>query len=388
MENLLLKISNDLDNKNLNRTKIANKLKIDGATLSRFLNGQHQLMFHKYGELLKEIYPNEITTRRELCKEYSLSLIRPMNKKVAMYYLLSHGEFKLLKNLTNQRVTSKKCEWSVICELLYLRYSGKISGDKLLKKLNSVTKKLKTKTTEMEVLCGIVMLHVRYDQENYKEMNKLSVELIGKIGDIQDDYTKGFLKFKIQEVIVYGLLMVAEIDKVRKYCFEIINDINSDKYFPIFKITAYGVLGQSYMFTDYKKALFYLREAVKIIDNGPGDQMDVRKDMFLNTIDFLKIYWKIDLHLIKPIVKSERAFLEIQKGNFEEAIKILMEILEEKGYLDAYETFYLAIAKGNDPVLLSESLELFERSSNIFYAFLPKQYLGIKIRKCYNIMGG
>lgn len=46
-----------------------------------------------------------------------------------------------------------------------------------------------------------------------------------------------------------------------------------------------------------------------------------------------------------------------------------MEILEEKGYLDAYETFYLAIAKGNDPVLLSESLELFERSSNIFYAF-------------------
>ena len=107
----------------------------------------------------------------------------------------------------------------------------------------------------MEVLCGIVMLHVRYDQENYKEMNKLSMELIGKISDIQDDYIKGFLKFKIQ-VIVYGLLMVAEIDKVRKYCFEIINDINSDKYFPIFKITAYGVLGQSYMFTDYKRHYF------------------------------------------------------------------------------------------------------------------------------------
>ena len=71
------------------------------------------------------------------------------------------------------------------------------------------------------------------------------------------------------------------------------------------------------------KGIILLTRGCKIIDNGPGDQMDVRKDMFLNTIDFLKIYWKIDLHLIKPIVKSERAFLEIQKGILKKPLKYL-----------------------------------------------------------------
>lgn len=387
MQKVLRKISDDMDSNNINRNKMVKKMDIDPATLSRFLKGKHQLLFNKYGEMLKEVYPYKVKVRREFCRKYSHVLKRPANKKVAMYYLLSHGELDILSELIVKEKNTKSSEWAIVCELLYLRYSGKISGDDLLDKFNEETRKFKNKTLEMEVLCGIVMLHVRYDQENYKEMNKLSEELIGKAKSIEDKYIRNFLEFKIQEVIVYGLLTCAEIDKMRKCCYEIINDINSEKYFPVFRVTAYGVLGQSYMFTDYNKALFYLEEAIKIIDNGPGIQIQARKNMFLNTIDFLKIYWKVDLHSIKPITKSESAYLEIQKGNLEKGIAILMDILADNGKLDAYETFYLGVAKGNDVKILSESLDLFEQSQNIFYSYLPKKHLGIMSQKCYNLVG-
>lgn len=387
VQKVLAKISNDMDNQNINRTKLVEKLKIDGATLSRFLKGKYQLTFNKYGEILKEVYPEELRVRREMCKIYSSTLKRPGNKRIAMYYLLAHGELDLLKELIDKEKSGKYREWAVICDLLYLRYSGKLSGDKLQDKLNEETSRFKVKTDEMKVLCGIVMLHVRYDQENYKEMVRLSEELIQQTTEIENAYIKDFLEFKIQEAIIYGLLTCAEIEKARKVCFEIINDEYSERYFPIFRATAYGVLGQSYIFTNYTKSLHYLRLALKVIDNGPKEQMQKRKNMILNTIDFLNIHWKVDLHLINPIVKSEKAYLEIQKGNNEKAIAILMEILRENGHLDAYETFYLGVAKGGDKKILSEALHLFEQSQNIFYSYLPKKYLGIMSQKCYNLVG-
>ncbi|MBL2068945.1 hypothetical protein ELI68_30820, partial [Klebsiella pneumoniae] len=86
---------------------------------------------------------------------------------------------------------------------------------------------------------------------------------------------------------------------------------SSDMLFPIFKATAYGVLGESYIFTDYHKSLGYLNAAASIIANGPGNQMLKRKNMILNTIDFLKIHWKVDLNNIQPKDEAEMAYLEI-----------------------------------------------------------------------------
>jgi hypothetical protein len=387
MQRVLSTISEDMNSKNINRSKLVKKMKIDPATLSRFLKGKHQLLFNKYGEMLKEVYPSDVTIRREFCRKYSDVVKRPGNKKVAMYYLLSHGELEILNDVISKEKEGKHHEWAIVCELLYLRYSGKMSGDALYEKYKEVTNNFKTKTTEMEILCGIVVLHVRYDQENYKDMVKLSEELIEKAKGLDDEYIRSFLEFKVQEAIVYGLLTCAEIEKMRKYCYEIINDVQSEKYFPIFRATAYGVLGQSYIFTDFEKSLDFLNRAVAVIDKGPGEQMQQRKNMILNTIDFLKIHWKVDLGNIQPIVKAEKAYLEIQKGNFEKALNILMEILHENGKFDAYETFYLALAKGNDHKILSDALQLFEQSQNIFYSYLPKKYLGIMSHKCYNLVG-
>lgn len=387
VQKVLAKLSNDMDSKNINRSKMVKKLNIDSATLSRFLKGKHQLSFHKYGEMLKEVYPDEIYIRREFCSRYSKCITRPGNKRMTMYYLLSHGELNILNELIESEKKSKHHEWATICELICLRYQGELSGDELLKEYQEKTESFKTNTLEMDILRGIVLLHIRYDQKNYKSMVRLSKELHQKSEDLKDGYTKDFLKFKIQEAIIYGLLTCSEIEELRRVCYEIINDEYSEKYFPIFRATAYGVLGESYVFTNYSKSLACLQEAIRIIDKGPKEQMNKRRNMILNTIDFLKIHWKVDLHNINPVEKVESAYLEIQKGNNEKAIQILNEILNEQGYLSAFGLTYLGIAKGNDQEILCKALDLFERNSNIFYSYLPKKYLGIIPQKCYNLVG-
>lgn len=385
MQKVLSKISDDMDSRNINRTQLVKRIDIDGATLSRFLKGKHQLVFNKYGVMLKEVYPNDINARRSFCREYSSVLKRQGNKKIAVYYLLAHGELDTVADLLNE--TTIKHDWENACRLMYLRYKGDLSGDELLKVYKEKIEIIKSKNAEFEILKGIVLLHIRYDQKNYKSMIRLSEELRTKVEELEDNYAKAFLKFKIQEATIYGLLTCNEILSLRSICHEIINDDNSDMLFPIFKATAYGVLGESYIFTDYNKSLGYLNAAASIIVNGPDNQMMKRKNMILNTIDFLKIHWKVDLHNIQPKDEVERAYLEIQKGNAQKAIVILENELKAKGKLGAFGLTYLGIAKGNDPQILSDALDLFERSSDIFYSYLAKKNLGIMSQKCYNLVG-
>ncbi|MCC2414008.1 AimR family lysis-lysogeny pheromone receptor [Bacillus sp. FSL W8-0519] len=385
MQKVLSKISDDMDSKNINRTQLVKRIDIDGATLSRFLKGKHQLVFNKYGIILKEVYPDDVNARRSFCRKYSSVLKRQGNKKIAVYYLLAHGELDTVAELLNE--TTIKHDWEKVCRLIYLRYKGDLSGDGLLKVYKEKVEGIKSKNVEFEILKGIVLLHIRYDQKNYKSMIRLSEELHEKVEELEDNYAKEFLKFKIQEATIYGLLTCNEIPRLRSVCHEIINDESSDMLFPIFKATAYGVLGESYIFTDYHKSLGYLNAAASIITNGPGDQMMKRKNMILNTIDFLKIHWKIDLDNINPKDEVEKAYLEIQKGNCEKAISILEDVIKDKGKLSAFGLTYLGIAKGNDPQILSDALDLFERSSDIFYSYLAKKNLGIMSQKCYNLVG-
>ncbi|WP_176520640.1 AimR family lysis-lysogeny pheromone receptor [Bacillus thuringiensis] len=385
MQKVLNKISDDMNSKNINRTQLVKRIDIDGATLSRFLKGKHQLVFNKYGVILKEVYPDDINARRNFCREYSSALKRQGNKKIAVYYLLAHGELDTVSDLLNE--TTIKHDWEKACRLIYLRYKGTLSGDGLLKVYKETLEGIKSKSVEFEILKGIVLLHIRYDQKNYKSMIRLSEELHEKVEELEDNYAKAFLKFKIQEATIYGLLTCNEIQKLRSICHGIINDVNSDMLFPIFKATAYGVLGESYIFTDYHKSLGYLNSAANIIANGPGNQMMKRKNMILNTVDFLKIHWKVDLNDIEPKDEVEKAYLEIQKGNAQKAIAILENVLKTKGKLGAFGLTYLGIAKGNDPQILSDALDLFERSSDIFYSYLAKKNLGIMSQKCYNLVG-
>ncbi|KAA0750159.1 hypothetical protein DN401_25785 [Bacillus sp. BF2-3] len=294
---------------------------------------------------------------------------------------MAHGELELLKRLVDQEMTSankENREWASLYELIYKRYKGHIKGEKLLLELNKRKKYLKLKSKELEILSEEIEMLSAYDQGNFKLMVNKSDFLMEKLNDIKDPYLRESFFYKIKECAIHGHLTAYELEKLREICEEVIQSIPINNRFPVVEATVYGVLGESFMLCDesFDKSLFYLKKALSILEKESSNQMEMRRTMIANTIEFLKIHHKVDLENIKPLHAAEQAYLEIQKGNNEHAIEILMKLKEENGELSAFQIYYLGLAK-NDKELLLKSLDMFERLGNIFYAQLPKKSLGI-----------
>ncbi|PEU05244.1 hypothetical protein CN527_02255 [Bacillus cereus] len=294
---------------------------------------------------------------------------------------MDHGELDLLNNLVIQEMQSdnkENREWAVMYDLICKRYMGISKGEQLLIELNQKKKCMKLKSVELEILSEVIEMLSAYDQGNFKLMVNKSNMLMDKLNDITDPYLRDSFYYKIKECAIHGYLTACELENLRDIGGDIIKDISISKNFPVVEATVYGVLGESYMFCEngYDKALFYLKKALNIFEKGSNKQMQMRRTMILNTIEFLKIHHKVDLENVHPLHPAEQAYLEIQKENNDLAIEILLKLKEQNGELTAFQIYYLGLAK-NDRNLLLQSLDKFERLGNIFYAQLPKKSLGI-----------
>ncbi|HDR4368833.1 TPA: hypothetical protein QCP64_005342 [Bacillus cereus] len=379
VQEVLNKISNQINFHRMSTRKIGKQINTTHVTISNFLNGKSQMRSNTYGELLKEVFPDDVNTRRVCCERYFSQTDKPMNKRLAMDYLAVHGEQELLKQLIDvEKISHDRDtrEWAYVYELVYLRNKGELSGKSLQKRLHQAKKEIKLSTTEMRVLFEILSLFATADRRNFKLMNDTAVILFEEIDLISDPYIKLSFEYKIKECMIQGLLMSGEVEKARTTCHEIINREELRRRFPMIVATAYGTLGESYTFESYETATYYISKAIELLEKKLNARMSLRNDMMINTIEFLKIKWKVDLNNVHPIHLAEKAYLEIQLGNNEKAIQMLKSLEEANGELSAFQLYYMALAK-NDKSLFVESLNKFERLGNIFYSQLPKKKLGI-----------
>ncbi|MET3203146.1 UNVERIFIED_ORG: tetratricopeptide (TPR) repeat protein [Bacillus proteolyticus] len=379
MQEVLNKISNQINFHRMSTRKIGKRINTTHVTISNFLNGKSQMKSNTYGELLKEVFPNDVNTRRMCCERYFSQTDKPMNKRLAMDYLAVHGEQELLKQLIDvEKISHDKDtrEWAYVYELVYLRNKGELSGESLQKRLHHAKKEMKLSTTEMQILFEILSLFATADRRNFKLMNDTAVILLEEIDSISDPYIKLSFEYKIKECMIQGLLMSGEVEKARVTCHEIINKEELRRRFPMIVATAYGTLGESYTFESFEMSTHYINKAIEILEKKLNARMSLRNDMMVNTIEFLKIMWKVSLNNVHPIHIAEKAYLEIQLGDNGKAIRMLERLKDENGELSAFQLYYLALAK-NDKKLFAESLNKFEQLGNIFYSQLPKKNLGI-----------
>ncbi|KIP25083.1 hypothetical protein BG10_1647 [Bacillus thuringiensis serovar morrisoni] len=75
---------------------------------------------------------------------------------------------------------------------------------------------------------------------------------------------------------------------------------------------------------------------------------------------------------IKIYHPAEESFLEIIRGNYANAIRILSDLEKKNGFLTPMQYCYLGIAKG-DISLIEKSITLFECAGNRFYCQFPKK---------------
>lgn len=380
MKTLLRKIKDDLFAAGITNKELAVYLGTTEKQTSNYLNGNTQFTFHCFSNMLIKIYGTNPELRRDCLIKYCEHIKGNKNLKIGMEYTHARGEFHLLKKLIDKANKSKKeelKEWAIVYDILYRRSVDGLIGKKLIKEVNEVRTSIKQ--IEMKLLLEIIYCYGLYDTKNFRYLHPYALDVKKKIiKNIpkKNNFIRQSFSIKINESIHVSMLALGKINRARYYGRCLLAYLGVPEKYPIPQASALYVLGESYIFEDYNMSKMYLENAIRTLEYPFNDAMNTKKMFIINTLNFLKIYHGKELDIINPSDLAEKAFLEIRKGNKEYAIKILKELEQRNGKLSAFQLFYLGLAK-NDRKLIEKSLKKFEEMGDIFYAQLPKIYLGI-----------
>ncbi|PFP32585.1 transcriptional regulator [Bacillus anthracis] len=380
MQKLLLKMKDDLFAAGITNKELATRLGINEKKVSYYLNGNTQFNFQCFSETLIQLYKNNPELRRSCLAEYCEKIKGNKNLKIGMEFVHTRGEFDLLETLINKANLSKNevtKEWAKVYRILYKRSKEGLVGKALL---TEVEKNRKTvKNIEMNLLLDIIYCYGLYDLSDYRFLYRYACDVKEKIESElpqKEKFLKQSFTIKINESIHATCLTLCKIKEAREYTHYLMDYLGEPGKYPIPQASALYVLGESYIFEDYNKSKIHLEQALYALGDTFNDKMKNKKRCILNTLNFLKVYHGKDLdnlHLTDP---AEIAYLEIKRGNKEKAIEILNGLEKKNGKLSPFQLCYMGIAKG-DKKLIENSLNEFEEVGNIFYAQLPKIYLGI-----------
>ncbi|MES9730308.1 AimR family lysis-lysogeny pheromone receptor [Bacillus sp. AP50] len=380
MQKLLMKMKDDLFAAGITNKELAVRLGINEKKVSYYLNGNTQFSFQCFSDTLILLYKHNPELRRACLFEYCEKIKGNKNLKIGMEFVHARGEFNLLETLIKKAELSKDDvtkEWAEVYRILYRRSKEHLVG-KLL--LTEVEKKRKTiKSTEMSLVLDIIYCYGLYDLSDYRFLYRYACDVKEKIEKEipqKEKFLKQSFTIKINESIHAACLSLCKIKETREYTPYLMKYLGEPGKYPIPQASALNVLGESYIFEDYNKAKAYLEQALYVLGDAFNDTMKNKKRCIMNTLNFLKIYHGKDLDDLYLTDPAEIAYLEIKRGNNEKAIEILNGLEIQNGKLSAFQLCYMGIAKG-DKKLIEKSLKKFEENGNLFYAQLPKLYLGI-----------
>ncbi|MGM1464223.1 AimR family lysis-lysogeny pheromone receptor [Bacillus cereus group sp. BceL310] len=385
---LLQEINVDKKKKKITNEQIADLLTVSKGFVSQIFSGTSRITFMDFVKMVRYIYQEEERERR-LIFEFCTGTTKPLNLCVAMEFASVEREYDLLnflvqKGLNHRNAMVKEC--ATFYDYVYKRSKGKLKGNKLWSKI--MDEKKKPSFIEMKSLQSLIIMYsfidireynsllkfapIEHEPEEEKEEEKEGKEKKREIGN---DYIRRSYKIRIKELKVIAHLMNNEVNAAREIALKAISSDNIND-FPTFTASIYHYLGQSFIHEDIIKAIEWVQKAKNLLESFKTDKFEKNIQEFNNTLDFIKIKAKIDLHKIVPRSIAERAHLSIQLNHQEEAIKILNQRIAESDDVAArpYYYYYLGMATKNK-TYLEKSIILFEQHGNKFYAELPKKYL-------------
>lgn len=393
MQTWLIKLQNDLSAADITNEKLADLFDVSASSVSRKLKGQVQMSFSFLVKLLNHLY-DRYNIQRDIIKEY-LPQAKVESLKEAAEYLAVRGEFEMLNDMLKkesekfdleiEKVKSNKkkvqylfkCkEWIDVYEIICKKSLEKEVDlteieDLLEEKQEEVTSK------EMQILIEILICQISYQQRDYKSLFKKMTKLEKRVNKLPNEFLANSFKARLKEGAGIVYLMDDQIEQARNSANSLLVLCETNKEFVLQKSNAHCTLAESYIFSDYEISKLNFEKSLELLHTLSNNEAKRKIHRIQATLNFLKIYHNRDLDTLMGVLdKEEQAFLEIRRGNNEEAIRILKEIEIENNGLGEFSTFYLGLAK-NDITLVIKSLELFLLNGNKFFSRLPKKYLGM-----------
>ncbi|PFW60805.1 AimR family lysis-lysogeny pheromone receptor [Bacillus sp. AFS075034] len=402
MQTFLKEMKESLHSNGHTNRKLATRFGVTHTTVNNYFNKKNKFDFMHFVDMLRLYEPKNVNYRRERIKEM-IPLLSHKNSKLALEVMDMFGEYelqqlvidKIKKNTNNntdeneeekkKKGNSKTVRTNLkiisFYELLRKRSEGKISAKDFFEEVERMRKTQKHDENELMILSDLNVIYSFFDLGNYKMVNEYIQQVLPTITNLKcRTYENSFL-LRIKEMKVFIELHDNKLEEARELAFEIIN--NETNCYISTKAVAYCKIGESYVFSDYKKAKEYMEKSLEIIGEPVNKKLEKRRDKVLNTILFLKIFHGKDLHTINvdDLDPAEKAFLYIKLGMNTEAIKILKDLETRNGFLSNFQLYYMGLAIGGEEgkKYLEMSSENFSKSGDFFYISLPNLAL-----KCYN----
>lgn len=375
LNKFLGRIIDEIDFQRKNQEDIAKIIGISPGTLSKNLTGKNQFGFWNLIKLLNILYAGDINKQRMMLHIFCSVTTSKINLRIAMEYANAKGDLSLLKLLVEQERKSSLAinrEWAYVYELVLLRSNGTIKKQELLSKLEDHKGSKIIKTNEMKVLCGILTYYTMYDLENYNSLFEYAEMLLPDVDAITDSFIKSSYLGRIQEGLAYAYLVQDNLEMTRSLCQEILAIEDPKDCFHLLRASAFAYIAESYTFDCYNSASWYMKKALGQLGSCNFEREKQRKQSILNTYAFIKLVNKQELENIDIYHTAEKAFLEIIKGNFKNAVEILSDLEKKNGMLTPMQYCYLGIAK-NDISLIEKSIVLLECAGNRFYCRFPRK---------------
>lgn len=375
LENFLSEIIDAIDFQKKKQEDIAKELGITPGSFSKNLTGKTQFGFWNAIKLFNLLYLNDISKQREMLHTFCSVTSSKKNLRIAMEYANVKGDLSLLKLVVDQEKKSSLVtnrEWAYVYELVWQRSSGTVAKQELLDTLEDRKGNKVIKTIEMKILYGILTCYTMCDLETYNSLFEYAEVLLPKVEEVTDSFIKASYFGRIKECLSFAYLGQDKLENLRSTCHEILELENPMNCFNLLRASAFVYLAESYTFDCYDIASKYINKSLEQLGSCDFERELQRKQLILNTFAFIKLVNKQELRNIEIYHPAEKAFLEITKGNYEDAVEILNDLEKKNGILTPMQYCYLGIAK-NDITLIEKSIELFECAGNRFYCKFPKK---------------
>ncbi|MEB9975287.1 AimR family lysis-lysogeny pheromone receptor [Bacillus cereus] len=375
---ILEKIHKDLYSKGISNRKLADMFDTSHSTINDMLSGKRDFDFSIYTGILNLLYPDNHQLIKNEVYDFCDSTKRKNNLPLELEYTNLTGELELMKVLIEKgKISDNKTnrDFCSVYELLHLRNAEKKSKEEYLQEVRNIVKNTSTKKVsgEIKVLLEFALIYAFFDLGEYEIVHEYTKRLEPLINEeVTNKYFLYTLCLRKKEMIASCLHKDNKLEECRKLCKEI---IDSDKnHFPLTKAIAYGLIGESYILTDFEQSKHFLERSLQCIENPCNEKMKYRYLKVKNTLDFLHIHWKVNLDKINPVDPLELAYLYIQKGDKEKAKVLLKEIEEKSPNVSPFWMYYWGIA-ADDREMLKKSFFEFLRKKNPYYAKLPQDKL-------------
>ncbi|EJS44963.1 hypothetical protein ICG_06082 [Bacillus cereus BAG1X1-3] len=375
---ILEKIHKDLYSKGISNRKLADMFDTSHSTINDMLSGKRDFDFSIYTGILNLLYPNDLQLIKNEVYNFCDTTTRKNNLPLELEYTNLTGELELLKVLIEKGKTSDNKTNKDFCdvyELLHSRNSEEKSKEEYLQEVRNIVKNTNTKkvSVEIKILLEFALIYAFFDLGEYEIVHEYTKRLESSINEeVTNNYFQFTLGLRKDEMIASCLHKDNRLEECRKLCKNIINDDRN--HFPLTKAIAYGLIGESYILTDFEQSKHFLERSLQCVENPCNEKMKYRYLKVKNTLDFLHIHWKVNLDKINPVDPLELAYLYIQKGDKEKAKVLLKEIQEKSPNVSPFWMYYWGIA-AEDREMLKKSFFEFLRKKNPYYAKLPQDKL-------------